>query len=166
MQEVAHPIPPAPAPATQVLDYRDIRGGTAVSRLAWAILFLVPTAVLTTAAFLHPAAIGHGTHTQLGLPPCGFLVLTGLPCPGCGLTTSFANMIRGDAIDAARANAFGILLFLVTLTTIPIAAVGFVKGWRVVPVLERLAAEKWAVVLACVSLTVWVTRLITLIANR
>lgn len=167
MQDVAQPIPPpAAAAAPPVLAYDDIRGGTAVSRFAWAVLFVVPAAVLTTAMFLHPSASGHGTHTQLGLPPCGFLVVTGLPCPGCGLTTSFANMVRGHVVDAAHANAFGILLFLVSFATIPLALVGFVRGWRVVPVLERLGAEKWAVVLAAVSLTVWVTRVVTLLAMR
>jgi len=35
--------------------------------------------VLAMAAWLKPAAIGYGTHMQLGLPPCNFLRLTHLP---------------------------------------------------------------------------------------
>jgi hypothetical protein len=27
------------------------------------------------------------THTQLGMPPCNFVVMTGKPCPACGMTT-------------------------------------------------------------------------------
>ncbi|MCA9610613.1 MAG: hypothetical protein KC619_33690, partial [Myxococcales bacterium] len=52
------------------------------SILTWAVLFSGPLAVLVTAAMLTPSPEGHGTHTQLGLPPCGFLVYTGYPCPG------------------------------------------------------------------------------------
>ena len=36
------------------------------------------------------------THQQLGLPPCTFLEVTGVPCPACGMTTSFALLVRGD----------------------------------------------------------------------
>src|SRR4051812_16213315 len=50
------------------------------------------------------------THTQLGLPECNFLRLTGVPCPSCGMTTSFALLIRGDVIAAGRANPVGALL--------------------------------------------------------
>ena len=31
-----------------------------------------------------------GTHRQLGFPDCTFKVLAGLPCPSCGMSTSFA----------------------------------------------------------------------------
>ena len=34
------------------------------------------------------------THRQLGLPPCTFYLLTGVPCPSCGMTTSFALLVR------------------------------------------------------------------------
>jgi hypothetical protein len=135
--------------------------GGVVSRVTWTILFAIPTAVVATAARLTPSPLGHGTHVQLGLPPCGFLVVTGYPCPGCGLTTAFANMAHFRPVEAAAANAFGVLLFLVTLFTIPIALTGALRGWQVVPVLERLGVERWAVVLALVSLTVWTTRLLT-----
>lgn len=50
------------------------------------------------------------THTQLGLPPCNFVVLTGKPCPSCGMTTSFALLVRGDVGASLRANWVGTLL--------------------------------------------------------
>src|SRR5205823_3267323 len=46
-------------------------------------------------------------HRQLGLPPCTFYSLTGIPCPSCGMTTSFALLVRGDVVNSARANAAG-----------------------------------------------------------
>ena len=128
------------------------------SRVMWFVLFAVPLAVVITAAMLTPSASGHGTHTQLGLPPCGFLVFTGYPCPGCGLTTAFAHMVWLQVLGAWHANPFGIVLFTVTALTIPVAAVGFVRGWGVVATLDRLHAEKIAIGLSLLSLVVWIIR--------
>ena len=50
------------------------------------------------------------THTQLGLPPCNFSVMTGKPCPSCGMTTSFALLVRGDIGASLQANWVGTLL--------------------------------------------------------
>lgn len=128
------------------------------SRIVWFVLFAVPLAVVITAAMLTPAAAGHGTHTQLGLPPCGFLVFTGYPCPGCGLTTAFAHMVRLQIGGAWHSNPFGIVLFLCTAATIPVAAAGFARGWGVVATLDKLHAEKIAIVLSLLSLGVWIIR--------
>jgi hypothetical protein len=59
------------------------------------------------------------THRQLGLPPCTFYLVTGLPCPSCGMTTSFALLVRGDLANSLRANAVGTLLALFCLALIP-----------------------------------------------
>jgi hypothetical protein len=135
-----------------------IEKGSWTSRVTWAVLFALPTAVLITAALLTPSPEGHGTHTQLGLPPCGFLVFTGYPCPGCGLTTAFAHMIRLEVSSAWHANPFGIALFLASAAFIPFAAIGFVRGWGVVAALDRIHAEKIAIVLALLSVITWGTR--------
>ncbi len=73
-------------------------------------------AVLVVAARLEPDPRGFGTHDQLGLAPCGYLLLTGSPCVSCGMTTCFANMIRGRVVAAFAANPAGIPLFLLTLS--------------------------------------------------
>jgi hypothetical protein len=166
--------PPRPSAATatalaaeraQVLAGPATVGSALLSRLTWAFFFLTPVAVFAIAAFLTPNPHGHGTHTQLGLPPCGFLVVTGLPCPGCGLTTCFAFMIRGQVVDATTANPFGVMLFLVSAATAAVAAVGFVRGWPVIQTLDRLHAEKWAILLSAGSLTVWLVRVVTILAD-
>ena len=137
-----------------------VGGSRVASRAGWLFLFVVPTAVMITAMALTPNPVGHGTHTQLGLPPCGFLMVTGLPCPGCGLTTCFAHMIRGEVVMAARANPFGVALFLVSFFTIPISALGFVRGWRVLETLDRLRFERVAILLAACSAVVWLVRIV------
>ncbi|MBX9581349.1 MAG: DUF2752 domain-containing protein [Gemmataceae bacterium] len=52
------------------------------------------------------------THTQLGLPACNFVEWTGRPCPSCGMSTSFALLVRGDVGASLRANWVGTLLAL------------------------------------------------------
>ena len=72
--------------------------------------------ILGIAVWLDPDPRGYGTHEQLGLAPCDFMVKHGYPCPSCGLTTSFANMAELNVAAASRANPAGVLLFLVTLS--------------------------------------------------
>ena len=135
-----------------------------ISRTVWTVLFAMPAAAIVTAAFLSPDPAGHGTHTQLGLPPCGFLVLTDLPCPGCGLTTCFTHLMHGNWIDATRANPFGVMLFFVSAACALTALVGLLRGLPVIATLERLHAEKWALLLALGSLLVWGVRVGTAVA--
>ena len=59
------------------------------------------------------------THQQLGLPPCTFLEVTGVPCPACGMTTSFSLLVRGDLMNSLRANWVGTLLAGFCLALIP-----------------------------------------------
>jgi hypothetical protein len=82
------------------------------------------TAVFAVAIWLNPyqpdgSPRRMATHQQLGLPPCTFYLLTGLPCPSCGMTTSFALLVRGDVGNSLRANAVGTLLALFCLALIP-----------------------------------------------
>ncbi len=158
-RELPSVAPPPRAAGRGSIFAPDLVGqGTWVSLITWAILFAGPLAVLITAATLTPSAEGHGTHTQLGLPPCGFLVYTGYPCPGCGLTTSFTHMIRLQVDGAFHANPFGILLFLCTFAMVPLALLGIVRRMPVVDTLDRLHAEKIAIGLSIVSITVWLIR--------
>ena len=131
------------------------------ARIGWFVLGILPTIVIALAATLTPDPSGHGTHTQLGLPPGGFLVLTGYPCPGCGLTTSFAHMTRLQFIGATHANPFGVILFLVSFFTIPVAVRGFWKGSPVLDTLDDLHFEKWAILLCASSIGVWLVRIAT-----
>jgi len=57
----------------------------------------------------------HSSHQQLGLPPCQYLVLTGQPCPSCGLTTSISLMVHGDLGPALAANPGGPVLWALSL---------------------------------------------------
>jgi hypothetical protein len=67
------------------------------------------------------------THRQLGLPPCTFYDKTGLPCPSCGMTTSFSLLLHGDPVHSLEANSVGTLLASFCLLVIPWALASVVK---------------------------------------
>lgn len=82
----------------------------------WSLFLLAGFAL---ALHLEPDARGFGTHQQLGLPPCTVRVLLGIPCPSCGMTTSFSHFIRGQFVEAFHANAAGLLLATACALQIP-----------------------------------------------
>ncbi len=138
---------------------QDTRSATAVNQLVWCGGLAITGTILLLAFFLTPDPSGHGTHTQLGLPPCGFLTMTGYPCPGCGLTTSFAHLIRGEVGNAARANVFGVGLFAATVLMAAVSAWGLARRKPVWSTLESLHAEKIALALAIIGVVFWAARL-------
>jgi len=86
--------------------------GRAQRRIIGLIVLLACLAPLVAAASVVPDASGYGTHRQLGMPACGFLLATGGPCPTCGMTTSFAHAVRGNLLRAAFVQPGGLLLCL------------------------------------------------------
>lgn len=127
-------------------------------RFLWLAIAAGSALILAIAAGLEPDPRGHGTHTQLGFPPCGFLLLTGSPCPGCGLTTAFAHGIRGHWVSAAVANPLGLALFLVVCASLPFSVVAACRSWSVDAVIERFALNRWALALAVGAASLWVLR--------
>ena len=68
------------------------------------------------------------THRQLGLPPCNMVMLTGKPCPSCGMTTSFTMLMHGDVAGSIQANWVGTILALYCLCMIPWLLISAVRG--------------------------------------
>jgi hypothetical protein len=68
--------------------------------------------VLIAAVKLNPSATGVATHTAMGFDECQFLKRTGLPCPSCGMTTSFAWYARGNALASLYVQPMAFLLAL------------------------------------------------------
>jgi hypothetical protein len=127
------------------------------ARIGWAALAAASCAVLLIARALTPAASGVGTHTQLGLPPCGFLLLFQRPCPACGLTTAFAHLAHGSLHASLVAHPLGLPLFAGLLLLVPHALIASVRGRSIAisPLMARLA---WVYTFAL--LLVWLVRLL------
>lgn len=68
---------------------------------------------------LEPDSRGYGTHQRLGLPECTIRALFDGPCPGCGMTTSFAYFVRGDFPASAQANPAGLWMAAGCVALIP-----------------------------------------------
>ena len=108
---------------------------------------------------LEPDPRGFGTHQRLGLPPCSFRLILDLPCPSCGMTTSFAHFVRGRFGDASRANFGGMLLASACALQLPWCAWSVWRGvlWKVHRPLETAA---WVLlVIAAVCVLNWIVLL-------
>jgi hypothetical protein len=104
-------------------------------RLIGLLLFVPTSIVLGLSLWLQPDTSGVGTHQQLGLSECVFLVWTGLPCPMCGMTTTFSHMAHLEWGAATLNQPFGVVLFALTVFVAVLGAqeLLFPKGkWRVV----------------------------------
>ncbi len=106
---------PNPEPLGFPLDRR--------GRALLSVLSLGLIAGFCLAATLQPDPRGYGTHRQLGLPPCTVRLLFGIPCPSCGMTTSFASLMRGQLDQSFRANPAGLLLGLACAALDPLVLV-------------------------------------------
>ncbi len=61
---------------------------------------LVCFALLWTGQKVEPSGTGHGSHVQLGLPMCAWVMRFDKPCPTCGMTTAVAHAVRGEFLNS------------------------------------------------------------------
>lgn len=101
----------------------------ASARWAWAGVALGCIGVLGVARSLEPDPRGYGTHQQLSVYryPCSFVLTSGLPCPTCGMTTSFSLIMHGRFLTAFKVQPAGAVLCLATvaLTALALSATVF-----------------------------------------
>jgi len=134
------------------------------ARACWAACGAAAACVLVIARVLTPDPSGFGTHTQLGLPPCFFLQLTSLPCPACGLTTSFAHMARFEITSALRANVLGLPLFLLTALAVPSSAYACARALPIGATIELLRVSRLAAIICVAALLAWIARVAAMFA--
>jgi len=125
-------VMPAP-PEAAVRTPRNVRRrGLIVALPCWG--------VLVVAWLLTARSGGHGTHEQLGLPACAWMVVDGVPCPTCGLTTSVTAAVHGDLVAAAKANIFGLVLFV---AVVALAVIGTLQATAGRNLLGRVNLRPW-----------------------
>jgi hypothetical protein len=103
------------------------KGNKRLGRLGNALFVLAAGAIIAVAAVLVPSEIGHSTHMQLGLDGCTMLRWTGIPCPMCGMTTSFALMADLRPLDAFLNQPFSVVLFGITLFIFGLSGLDLVR---------------------------------------
>lgn len=83
--------------------------GRLASWIRWLLLAggLGPFFLLAVAGWLQPDPRGVGTHERLGLPPCYWQEVWNIPCPSCGMTTSWSHLVRGNPVGSWAANPAG-----------------------------------------------------------
>ena len=138
---------------------RDRASLSARQRLLVAALGLGLLATLALAGFLEPDRRGHGTHEQLGLPPCTVYLLFGRRCPTCGMSTSWAHSVRGQLVGAVRANAGGTLLGLLAMAAAPWLLISAARGAWLGWVPESTALAWILLAVAAVTLLDWGVRM-------
>lgn len=79
------------------------------------LLVLAVSTLVVVGVRLDPNPSGHGTHRQMGFPPCTIYYLTGRLCPSCGMTTSVSATLHGKILLAWRANPFGVAFILLAI---------------------------------------------------
>ena len=117
-------------------------------------------AVLITAARVAPSPSGMGTHLELGLQRCGFLSRTGLPCPSCGMTTSFAHFVRGNPAASAYVQPMGFVLALLAGLTVWAGAYVAVTGRPAYRLLRALPGVAVVLTLFGLAIAAWAWKIL------
>lgn len=130
-------------------------------RTAVGIIGLILIVLLITAARLSPNPAGLGTHQQMGFPPCSSIMLWGMRCPACGMTTSWAHLMHGEIIQSARVNTGGLLLGLLAIVGGPWLLISSIRGrwWLAEPDAHWVLAISGVVMF--VTLVQWIWRLVS-----
>ena len=122
------------------------------------VVLLVFGAMLGVGLYLTPDG---STHTQLGLPPCGFYTRYGVPCPSCGYTTAVSQVAHGQWLGAVATQPAGAALGLLAVAMVVLGAIGLITGRWHGPDLFWLSWHWKPVLLAVLALVLmaWVYKI-------
>lgn len=123
-------------------------------------------AVLIRAATLPPSPTGVGTHTKMGLGACQFQVQTALPCPSCGMTTSFAWFARGNVLASAYVQPMGAALAFAAACTVWGGVYVALTGRPVYRLLRLLPGRYYVVPLLALAVLAWAWKIFIQLAGR
>jgi hypothetical protein len=122
--------------------------------------------VLVIAAMITPSPVGVGTHLDMpiaGLQPCDFLARTGLPCPSCGMTTSFAWFARGNLLASLYIQPMGFALALLAAAAFWVALYIGLTGKPAVRLLRHVPARYYLLPLFALGVAGWAWKMFTIL---
>lgn len=132
-----------------------------MSRVFAGVIAVACIAVLGMGAWLQPATDGHGTHTQLGLKPCMWVVTLDKPCMTCGMTTSFAHAGEGHWITSFINQPMGAFLVILTSVIFWGGATQAITGARIGTMIQPALRPRVFIALGMVLLLAWGYKVIT-----
>ncbi|GAB4136568.1 MAG: hypothetical protein Fur0037_01240 [Planctomycetota bacterium] len=118
-----------------------LREGPASPWIDRAVAVLAVAAAIAALVLLlpiEPDPRGYGTHEQLGMTPCSWPFVYGIPCPTCGCTTAATLLLHGRPLAAAAAQPFGAAACLSLLASAAFCLFALVRGRSVLDVVARL----------------------------
>lgn len=118
-------------------------------------------AVLVTAVSIRPNRSGMETHRQLGLAECQFLRTSGIPCPSCGMTTSFSWFVRGNVIASLYVQPMGTLLAAGAALTFWTALYIAATGKPLHRLMNLLPASYYVLIPMAVGIAAWGWKIFT-----
>ena len=129
-----------------------------INRWFSAFLLAGAGAALAVSFGLKAGAAGWASQLVALMPPCMFRLLTGIPCPFCGMTRAFMHMVRGDVGAAFSSHVLGPPVFLAAGALVVLAAVGLVRGrW---PIPGWAMTARFSKALALVFLVAWAVNIL------
>ncbi|MCC7014340.1 MAG: DUF2752 domain-containing protein [Planctomycetes bacterium] len=134
----------------------------------WAVLAAAALAFVGLLAMrwiLTPDPHGYGTHEQLGLPPCRAIDWFGVPCPGCGVTTSVTWFAHASPWRSFVVQPLGFLLGSVALAGLPAALVASWLGRDLGYELRRLRLMRWWIGVTFVVAAAWIYKIVAVLAR-
>ncbi len=120
----------------------------------------VSALLLGVAAWLDPSPAGLGTHSQLSLPPCGWIMTMDLPCPTCGMTTAFAHAADGNLVGSFVAQPMGAVLAVATAIALLVGTYTAATGSRVAALFGRLCTRRAGWLLGTAFVAAWVYKIV------
>jgi hypothetical protein len=109
---------------------------------------------------LTPDGRGVGTHEQLGLPPCATMALWGIPCPGCGVTTSVALASHGCLLASLANQPFGFAVWLAAVAFVAWSWVQHLRGRDLWVAVQAWNAGRWIAAAFVLAGGAWVYKLV------
>lgn len=126
-----------------------------LGRLLAALIGAICLTVLLVAVRLHPSPTGVASHTAMGFDECQFLKRTGLPCPSCGMTTSFSWFVRGNALASLYVQPMGFVLALLTSATVWTAFYIAITGKPAHRLMRLIPSRYYLLPLLCFAAIAW-----------
>lgn len=118
--------------------------------------------VVTLSLLVEPDPRGFGTHEQLGMSPCRTMEVLGVPCPGCGVTTSVSLLWHGEPWGSFLNQPFGFLMGLLVPLTALLAIYRHLRGADLYADALKLGWGKPLMGLASVMVMAWIYKVIQL----